>query len=91
MAQSAIDEQCKALGEEQPPDHIAVLPCNANALRLFRRVLGQWVFAPMGGPVAISYEAMYRVAESLQLNIDEDLLDRLQIMEREAIACFRKK
>lgn len=61
-----------------------------EALRLFSAVGSQWR-AGMGGAYGLDYGALYRVAETIGVEIDEEVLGLVQVLEAEQVEAWNER
>lgn len=91
--------QMEAEEEEPRADDPAleIEPENAAAVRVFLRMQTQWNTQALVLPKrmlmlhsGLDYQALPVVAAAIKAELDEDLLDRIQFMERIALRFFAK-
>ncbi|MCE2516266.1 MAG: DUF1799 domain-containing protein [Alphaproteobacteria bacterium] len=74
-----------------PPDVLEVLPANTNAAWLFLTCSSQWRVAGMSGqPMGLDMGAVATIARARDIPLDADTLDRLLVIEREALRLMQK-
>jgi len=87
------DAMAAALAARQkpePPEDFGIWPENWPAFRVFLAMATQWRYAGMSGvPTGLDYAALPMVLRSLRLKPGADMLDRLRIMEAEALDVFQ--
>lgn len=72
------------------PQGLPVMAENRPAVRLFMAVGTQWRFAGFGRPTGLDYAAVEATARGHDMAWNNDLIWRIRVMEREALASLRE-
>ena len=83
-----LAEQIAAYHGEQ--SEVEIWPENETAVSLFHRVQTQWRIG-MSGPTGLDYPAVESVMRLMAVEDQLDTLDRLQVMEHEALTVFSEQ